>query len=69
MNFHIPTVLLEDIEYHVSSVICSQDGIILYFNTAEGFQHAQEELTEASTFFLITSHEGCNVVGERTPYL
>ena len=64
-----PTLLLEDIEHHVSAVSCWDDGVHLRFQSPEAFAHAHREFAGVESFLLITSHEGCNEDGGRDPHL
>ena len=68
MSFKTPTLLLEDIEHILDATTCFENEIHLAFDSTTAFAHAREEFVQAQSFFLVTSHEGCNEDGERQAY-
>ena len=69
IQFQRPALLLEDIEHYLDRVDCYAGGVDLHFHSPSAFAHAHEEFKSVDSFFLITSHEGCNEYGERGPHL
>lgn len=69
MQFKIPALLLEDVEHHIESIGCYPSKIHLYFKSARVLKRTYKEFTSVDSFFLITSHEGCNEDGERNPHM
>jgi len=64
----LPTLVLEEIENHIESITCIDSGIRLRFADIQSMHLAYQELCGIQSFFVITSHEGCNRGGERTAY-
>ena len=69
MQFKFPALMLEDIEHHIESVGCYSTEIHVYFSTVELLMRAHNEFASVDSFLLITSHQGCNEDGERSPHL
>ncbi|KAL8705514.1 MAG: hypothetical protein Q9201_001389 [Fulgogasparrea decipioides] len=65
----LPTLLLEDIDHHVSNVNCAESHIVLGFGTTLRKRAALAEIGVGKDFYLVTSHDTCNVDGERSVYL
>ena len=69
MNFKNPALMIEDYEHHVERIGCYSSEIYLYFKSAEVLQRIHSEITRVDNFLLVTSHEGCNEDGERSPHV
>ena len=69
MNFKAPALMLEEIEHHVESIGCYSSEIHLYFRSIEPLQRAHNEFASVDSFLLVTSHQGCNEDGERSPHV
>lgn len=64
-----PSLALETLENQISSIYCSDDKLHLTFATAAALTSVSEQLEKSSEFLVITSHEACNMAGERAIYL
>lgn len=62
-------MVVEDIEHDLEHVHCSGSHIELRFKEAQGCKAAVKVLGELTEFTIITSHESCNLDGERRPHL
>lgn len=69
MQFKTLAVMLEDVEHHIESIGCYPSEIHLSFKSAKVLKRTHEEFTKVDSFLLVTSHEGCNEDGERTPHM
>ena len=69
MHLNAPAISLEDLEYHIESVSCGRTSISVEFYDENVLHKAKKEWEKQSKFLVITSHEGCNPSGARTPYL
>ena len=64
-----PTLVLEEIEHYMLDIFCRGSEIEIHFAESGALGHVHRELSNVGEFLLVTSHEGCNADGERTPYL
>lgn len=62
-------VVVEDIEHDLEHVHCSGPHIELRFKELQRWKAAVKGLGELTEYTVITSHESCNVDGERRPHL
>ena len=69
MQLKLPTLILEDVEHHIEYVGCYSSEIHLYFKSAMVLQRTYNEFASVNKFLLVTSHEGCNEDGERSPHM
>jgi len=68
-KFYWPTLSLEDVELHTTSIRCFDSSIVVQFSSSIFFQQAMADWQNLSKFLVISSHAGCNADGERSPYL
>ena len=61
--------MLEELEHHTAKIECYESSVRLSFFSRETVKLAHGEFMKAETFYLITSHEGCNNDGERDVYM
>ena len=64
-----PTLVLEEIDDQLDEITCYGSSIDLGFISEDALKLAYKELAGAGQFLLITSHESCNLDGERNAYL
>ena len=60
-----PMLALETLEHHIQQVECSEKQIFLDFATEEALHEVHRHVDGVDQFFIITSHEGCDLQGER----
>lgn len=65
MSAKRPTLQLEILEHHIDQIECSDDKIFLGFATAEALNEVYRHVEGVKGFFLITSHQSCDIEGER----
>ena len=65
----LPTILLEEHEGFIESIACHGSKIELGFNDAGTLSAVWKEMHKYPDLQVITSHVGCNLNGERMPYL
>ena len=65
MSAKRPTLALEMLEHHIDQIECSKDGLILDFATLDALNEVHRHIEGINNFLLITSHEGCDLEGER----
>ncbi|KAI9710034.1 MAG: hypothetical protein M1828_002222 [Chrysothrix sp. TS-e1954] len=68
LDASLPTLLLEDINWHLADVRCRPSTIELDFSDPELAAAIWRRLQEAPKIMVVTSHFGCNLAGERKPY-
>jgi hypothetical protein len=68
MSTKLPTIILEEVEHHISEIRGFDSSIHLHFSMEESMDLTLDELSAAEDFFVVTSHEGCNKDGEREPH-
>ncbi len=64
----LPTIVIEEVEHHISEITCDADSISLKFESLDMAKAAYDEFSSVKDFFAVTSHEGCNNEGERNSY-
>lgn len=64
-----PSLLLEEIEGYLEDIYCGEENIELTFINAETLRIAYREYSTIGQFSLITSHDSCNLEGERSAHL
>jgi hypothetical protein len=69
MSAKKPALALESIEDQIDSIECTVGEAQLSFATLEALQSVYMHFENVPEFFLITSHDGCNVEGERGIFL
>lgn len=69
MSAKKPALALESIEDQIDSIYCTVGEAHLSFATLEALQSLYMHLEHEPEFVLITSHDGCNVKGERGIFL
>ena len=69
MSANKPALALESLEDQIDSIECSVGEAHLSFATFEALQSVYMHFEGVPEFLLITSHDGCNVDGERAIYL
>ena len=65
MSAKRPTLALEALEHHIEQIKCSDDKIFLDFATLEALNEVHRHVDGANDFYIITSHESCELEGER----
>ena len=60
-----PTLALESLEHHIEQIECSEEGLTLNFATLDALNEVYRHIEGINDFLLITSHEGCDLDGER----
>ncbi|RDL37181.1 uncharacterized protein BP5553_04614 [Venustampulla echinocandica] len=68
-KYKLPALVLEDIEMALDNVQCFASTITVEFSNKQTLAAARESWDHLEQFLIITSHPGCNMDGERTPYL
>lgn len=63
-----PLLVVEDLENELKDVVCSASQISLFFNAPGGFDAVKEAFKLNGSFIVVTSHDGCNLDGERATY-
>ncbi|KKA23079.1 GPI anchored protein [Rasamsonia emersonii CBS 393.64] len=63
-----PLLVVEDLENELKDVVCSNSQISLFFNAPGGFDAVKEAFQLNGSFIVVTSHDGCNLDGERATY-
>ena len=65
MTANRPTLALETVEHHIELIECYTDKIFLDFATLEALNEVHRHVDGANDFYIITSHESCDLEGER----
>lgn len=65
MSTKRPALALETLEHHVDQIECSNDRLVLDFATLEALNEVHRHIDGSSDFLLITSHQSCDLEGER----
>lgn len=66
MSAKRPTLVLETLEHHIDQIGCSNDRLILDFASLETLHEVYRHVEGANDFLLITSHQSCDLEGERS---
>ena len=66
MSAKRPTLALETLEHHIDQIECSNEGLVLDFATLDALNEVHRHIEGVNDFLLITSHEGCDLDGERS---
>ncbi len=69
MSAKKPALALESIEDQVDSIECTTGKAHLSFTSLEALQSVYIHFENVPEFVLITSHDNCNVEGERGIFL
>lgn len=65
MSAKRPALALETLEHHVDQIECSNNRLVLDFVTLEALNEVHRHIDGSTDFLLITSHQGCDLEGER----
>ena len=65
----LPALLLEEHEGYLERIVCYGSTIALTFHDTSALSSAWAEFQQLPELLIITSHLGCNIDGERLPYL
>ena len=65
MSAKRPALALETLEHLVDQIECSNNRLVLDFVTMEALNEVHRHIDGSSDFLLITSHQGCDLEGER----
>ena len=65
MSAKRPALALETVEHYIELIECSDDKIFLDFATLEALNEVYKHVDGTNDFYIITSHEGCDLEGER----
>lgn len=63
-----PFLVLEDNEHLLKSIVCDDSYVYLEMSSVEQLDSASLELANLKGSFVVTSHPGCNKVGERAVF-
>ncbi|KAN0083689.1 hypothetical protein V8E54_002777 [Elaphomyces granulatus] len=63
-----PILVLEEIEDFLEDIVCHDTKMTIRFRSAETLNAFRSEIEAASSFTVVTSHDGCNSDGERVTY-
>ncbi|KAL8794368.1 MAG: hypothetical protein Q9195_003066 [Heterodermia aff. obscurata] len=65
MSTKRPALALETLEHHIDRIECSNDRVVLDFATSEALNEVHRHIDGSNDFLLITSHQSCDLEGER----